>query len=550
MSKEQVQQTQVLIAGGGPVGLTLANVLGAYGIACVVVERNQTTTRHPKMDITNGRSMELFRRLGLVGDLRKAAVPESHPFDVAWITSFAGHELHRFRYPSVDAAREIIRTTNDGTQSREPAMRVSQVEIEPVLRRAAEQRPTVDVRFGLGFEDFSEGDGFIEATLRETASGHTQTVRCDYLIGCDGGGSRVRQLLDIGLEGTYRVAERFMVHFRSNALDVLQRWGIAWHYQSAFGTLIAQNDRDIWTFNARLDLMAPNSVANPSSFLKRFCGADFPHDVLVANGWTPHLLLADAYGRGRVFLAGDAVHQYIPTGGYGMNTGIADAVDLGWKLAATLKGFGGPRLLRSYESERRPVGLRNREASSRHTQVRLAVAQAYGDLSTEPTAAQCAEIGARIEQLGNAENESFGIEFGYAYNQSEIVAAAPAADYPADPVRYHPTTLPGVRLPSTFRKDGTALFDHLGEWFTLIDFGSGDRDAFAAAAKKMDVPLAVLAIDEPELERVYGKSMILVRPDQHIAWCGPSNVAADAEQILRRALGWAVQNLTSASFAR
>src|SRR5918992_152367 len=160
-----MQNTRVLVAGGGPVGLTLAIVLGRFGIKTIVVERNAATTQHPKMDITNGRSMELFRKLGLIDALRKAAVPEDHPFDVSWVTSMAGHELHRFRYPSPVEARRLILEHNDGTQSREPAMRVSQVEIEPVLKRAAESCPNVDVRFGVGLEDFREDADGVTATL-------------------------------------------------------------------------------------------------------------------------------------------------------------------------------------------------------------------------------------------------------------------------------------------------------------------------------------------------------------------------------------------------
>ncbi len=537
-----MQHTQVLIAGGGPVGLMLATVLGRFGIRVMLVERNATTTRHPKMDITNGRSMELFRRVGLVDALRKAAVPEQNPFDVSWVTTMAGHELHRFRYPSVVEARRTIAERNDGTQSREPAMRVSQVEIEPVLKRAAEACPTVDARFGIAFEDFREDADGVTVTLRNSDSGDTEQVRCDYLAGCDGGGSRVREIKGIALDGTFKVAQRYMVHFRSTAHHVLQRWGIAWHYQSPFGTMIAQNDRDIWTIQARhLTDAALNSVV-PSGIVTTFCGTPIDHEVLVANPWTPHLLLAQGYGSQRVFLAGDAAHQYIPTGGYGMNTGIADAVDLGWKLAATLLGFGGPRLLESYESERRPVGYRNREASAGHTRVRIAIAESYREASLDGlfmTEAARAALGSKIAAYGNAENESWGIEFGYVYDGSPIVAAEPGAIAPADPVRYVPTTMPGARLPSAFLNDGSALFDRLGPWFTLVNFGALDASPFVAAAARANVPLQVLTLQEPALTRVYGRDALLVRPDQHVAWRGSETSTVDAAKVLHRALGWA-----------
>ena len=161
--------------------------------------------------------------------------------------------------------------------------------------------------------------------------------------------------LGIRLDGQARVMPRFMTHFRSTATDVLQRWGVAWHYQSAAGSLIAQNDRDIWTLQTRWPQDVAPETVNPHVLLRGFAGCDFDYEILVANAWTPHLVVAERYGLGRVFLAGDAAHQYIPTGGYGMNTGVGDACDLGWKLAAVLGGFGGPGLLASYDAERRPV---------------------------------------------------------------------------------------------------------------------------------------------------------------------------------------------------
>jgi 2-polyprenyl-6-methoxyphenol hydroxylase-like FAD-dependent oxidoreductase len=536
-----MQSTQVLVAGGGPVGLMLATVLGHFGIRTMLVERNVATTRHPKMDITNGRSMELFRKFRLVDALRSAAVPEDHPFDVSWVTTMTGHELHRFRYPSPIEARRIILEHNDGTQSREPAMRVSQVKIEPVLKRAAEACTSVEVRFGFALEDFREDADGVTVTLRNSRTGDTEEVHCDYLVGCDGGGSRVREVLQIALDGTFKVAQRYMVHFRSTAHHILQRWGIAWHYQSSFGTMIAQNDKDIWTIQARhLSDAALNSVV-PSEIVTAFCGAPVDHEVLVANAWTPHLLLAQSYGGRRVFLAGDAAHQYIPTGGYGMNTGIGDAVDLGWKLAATLLGFGGPELLDSYGKERRPVGLRNREASAAHTKVRLAIAESYGEAAEDGlplSDASRAVLSAKIAAHGNAENESTGIEFGYVYDRSPIVAAEAGAVPPSDPLRYVPTTMPGARLPSTFLRDGSALFDRLGRWFTLVNFGTADESSFVAAADRIGLPLRILSLREPALQRVYGRDALLVRPDQHIAWRGSETSAVDGAQVLARALGW------------
>ena len=398
-----MRRVPILIAGAGPVGMTLALVLARLGVHVMLVERNRSATAHPKMDITNVRSMELFRRLGLAQVLRAVAVPEAHPFDVAWVTAIFGHELHRFRYPNVIEQRIEIGRRNDGSQPLEPAMRVSQVLIEPALRRVVEAEPRVACRFGTAFEDCTQDGGGVTAVVREMTTGHTEKIRCAYLAGCDGGASRVRACLGVQLEGRAQVSQRYMVHFRSKARDLLQRWGITWHYQSPLGTLIAQDDVDHWTLQARPQPGEEDRL-DPNALLGRFLGGSIDCEILVANPWTPHLLVAETYRRGRVLLVGDAAHQYIPTGGYGMNTGIGDACDLGWKLAARVRGFGGPGLLEAYDAERRPVGLRNRHACAAHTQVRMSIAQAYaeaGDSLDSPAAARHrTALAARIAALG------------------------------------------------------------------------------------------------------------------------------------------------------
>lgn len=503
-----------MIAGGGPVGMTLARTLAAFGVSCLLVERQPSTTRHPKMDITNGRSMELFRRIGLADKLRAVAVPEQNNFDVSWITTLVnGRELHRFRYPSVAEKRAEILARNDGTQPREPAMRVSQVMIEPVLRESILDDPLVDARWGVAIEDFAQDGQGVTCTLRTVATGATEQVRCDYLAGCDGGNSIVRDKLGIGLSGKANVAHRYMVHFHSEARHVLQAYCVAWHYQSAMGTLIAQDDRDTWTLQMRMPT-DPNT--DPNTVLDEWVGTSaFARKILVANPWFTNLLLADRYAQGRVFLAGDSAHQYIPTGGYGMNTGIGDAIDLGWKLAAAVKGFGSANLLASYERERRPVGHRNRLASERHTGVRIRIAELYQSERDLDALAR------GIAALGNAENESWGVEFGYRYDGVE-----------PDPIRYEPTTAPGARLPSVVLADGTFLYDHLGPWFTLLCFGGADPSPLIDTAP---APLTTVVVDDPAIAPLYEANLVLVRPDTHVAWRG--DACGDARAVWRAVLG-------------
>lgn len=536
----------VLIAGGGPVGLTLGLELARRGVPCMLVERATETTKFPKMDITNARSMELFRRLGVSEALRRVAVPEANCFDVAWVTTLIGHELHRFRYPSAAQWRQRIRDQNDGSQPAEPAMRASQVVIEPELKRRLLATPGVTARFGVALESFSQDAEGVTAVLRDEASGTLEQVRARYLVGCDGGASRVRSVLDIRLEGTPRIGHRFMVHFRSRALEVLQHRGVTWHSQSLHGTIIAQDDHDTWTLQTGIPgfLEMTDPQVDPHFLMRRLAGRDFDYEILFTSAWTPHLLLAESYGRGRAFLAGDAAHQYNPTGGYGMNTGIGDAMDIAWKLAMVHRGCASPDLLASYDAERRPVGARNLQGSKRHTEVRQKVGALYKageERLFDPTSrgdAARAEVGAAIAQLGNAENESWGIEWGYCYRDSSVIWHDDGL-WQDDPLHYTPTTTPGTRLPSVYLHDGRLLFDALGDWFTLLAFGDAQTTAFEEAARKRQVPLTVLRIDDARLAAIYERALVLVRPDQHVAWRGESIDSAQAADIVfARVLGW------------
>jgi 2-polyprenyl-6-methoxyphenol hydroxylase-like FAD-dependent oxidoreductase len=531
--------TPVLIAGGGPVGMTLALNLARYGVRSILVERNPSTTQHPKMDLTNGRSMELFKRLGLVDKLRAVGVPGQNSFDISWITSLAGYELHRFVYPSADAAREVIRTKNDGSQASEPGLRVSQIVIEPVLKRAVDESGLVDVRFGTLFEQIiAQDDEGVLAAITDTATGRTETIRCQYLAGCDGGGSRVRRQLGIELDGDMAVAGAYMVHFRTQARDVLQRWGTAWHYQTGAGTIIAQNDEDIYTLQSWLPPGQDGSKLQPREVLEGWVGQKFDYEILQANPWTANFVVAQHYVKGRVVLAGDAVHQFIPTGGYGMNSGVADAAGLSWVLAALIHGWGGPKLLEAYERERKPTAWWHLEAARRHMGVRIAIGQVYaeaGDLERPEAASKRAEVARKIAALGNAENESWGVELGYRYDDSPIISAE--ADPPAiDPLRYAPSTWPGARLPHVFLDDGCSVHDVLGLYYSLVALVDFDSSVIEDVAERLAIPLTIVRLGQAGLRDIYQRDFLLVRPDQHVAWRGDA-LPDDLAMLLRQVTG-------------
>ena len=560
----------VLIAGGGPVGLLLALELNYRGIEAMLVERNPATTRHPKMDITNGRSMEHFRRLGIADELRDAAVPVDHPMRVIWCTRPNGFELARFEYPSVRRTRELIRRTNDGSLPLEPGMRISQILIEPLLKRRLEEEcPGIDVRYGVALESFEQDADGVTATLRETASGREQSVRAQYLAGCDGAGSRTRQTLGVELEH-FRISEEvprwaprrrlmlgalrdllhgvkppsgqlYLVHFESSDREFFERFGAAWHIQVPGGaTIISQNDRDTWTLHAPVRAGEDPDRTDPKEFLFEQLGRSIDCRVLVANAWSPRLAAAPSYGHGRVWLAGDSAHQVIPSGGYGMNTGVCDAAALGWALAARIHGWGGEGLLKAYDAERRPVGYRNMFASARHVAIRVDIGASMSRRvhRTGSSGRKArSRLGDHILELGNLENEALGLELGYRYDDSPVVCHEPGARAPSDDwATYTPCTWPGQRIPSVFLEDGTPLFDLLGPWFTLLRFDDVDAAPMVEAATNAGMPMEVLDIRNEAIASIYERKLVLVRPDQHVAWRGDTP-PADARRIIDRVRG-------------
>lgn len=539
-------ETPVLIAGGGPVGLVLALELEHRSVDALLVERNPTTTRHPKMDVTNGRSMEHFRRLGVADEIRSHAVPSDHPMTVVWCSRYGEWELARFDYPSIDWGRDIIHTVNDGSLPLEPDMRISQVVLEPVLKNILERRAKhVGVRFGWALESFEQDTEGVTSVIRSGETGETQTVRSRYLVGCDGAGSVTRSQLGIGLDdmmaGSDPAAGRmYMIHFRSQDRAFFERFGTVWHVQAPRdGTVIAQNDLDTWTLHVPLPPDATADGIDPTVFLRERLGADVACEILVANAWKPRLVVAERYGNGRVWLAGDSAHQVIPTGGYGMNTGVGDAVDIGWKLEALLAGWGGPQLLPAYEIERRHVGLRNRAASARHASIRGQIAGAWSpDIHEDTPGGEQARalLGEKIRALGNLENEALGIEIGYRYDESPIVCHEAGELPPYEMERFEPTTCPGGRAPSLFLEDGSALLDRLGRGFTLLRFAEVDAEPLARAAAVHGVPLEVVDLRDAHVRRIYERDLVLVRPDQHVAWRG-GEAPVDASAVIDRVRG-------------
>ncbi|MEV4807746.1 FAD-dependent monooxygenase [Nonomuraea sp. NPDC049421] len=525
----------VLVVGAGPVGMVAALSLARHGIPSILVEENFETTNHPKLDFISCRSMELFRQLDLTDEIRAAGVGPEHPADVIWSTGLAGPPITVWNLPSVAEERRHIADRNDGTQPVEPGQRLSQIDLEPVLRARCRHHPLIDLRCGWTFVSLTQDDQGVTSVLANLMTGSQVRVRSQYVLGCDGASSRVRKSVGIGLKGfdVPELPNALMIHFKSRDLDTLHRHGRFWHYFAFRYIIIAQDEADTWTVH--VNGMEPHEFdpppADPADFTLRTMRTDLKIDkLLLTTRWRPGFLIADRYRAGRVLLAGDSAHQMFPTGGYGMNSGIADAVDIAWKIAAMVNGYGGPELIESYEAERRPVGLRNMHTSHRHLGVHLKAGGLLRDSASLSTIASFIE-----NERG--ENEYRGVELGYRYAESGVVCHEDVQEPLWSPRHYTPTTWPGGRPPSVVLDGGEPIFDRLGPRFTLVDFaGDGRADALLAAAGAQGLPVTHTVVTDAAARELWERDLVLVRPDQHVAWRGNQS-PPDPSAVVRRIRG-------------
>ncbi len=533
--------TQVLIVGAGPVGLTLALDLGRRGIRCIVIEQKDKPAFLPKMERVNARTMELYRRMGLAEKIRNAGLRSDIPMDVFVVLDLAHPPLLRLPYPSVAEAQADIRATTDGSVPLEPYQLISQYTLEPLLKAECEKIPAITLRWSTQFLTLQQDREGVAATIRQ-ADGSTQTLRAAYLVGCDGGASPVRHAIGIKLrgepnslslrQGLYYCEELF------ERLPVGNGPGHGRHYHVADDKstfLIMQDSTKHWTLHSTVE-----SDDDMKAQFARAVGFPVKFEMLSCNPWRQNLMVADKYQNGRVFLAGDAVHLVIPTGGLGMNSGVGDAVDLAWKLEAVLKGWGGPGLLPSYEFERRQIGDRNVGASRYATLGRRKWRSMWRPniRDNTPEGRQNREILASVADVEQRKtNEMIGAEMGYRYVDSPVIC-----DIPGGPEHlfrvYEPTTWPGARLPHVWLNDGAAVQDRLPEFgFAILRLGgtSVDIAALEAALAAHGAPVATLEIRDSIAREIYGFDIILLRPDMHIVWRG--NVLPDAKEIAAIATG-------------
>ena len=555
MTQDRSTRLRIAIVGGGPAGLIAAIELGRRGIPVTLFEEDPEPLKVPKANATTARTMEHFRRLGFSRDVRALGLPKDYRQDIAYFTRYAEFELARLPGPSRQEAEASRASATSRWPTPEPLHRAQQMFIEPVLVAQARRYPAIDLRLGWRIVKVapSASTTCLEAVC--VADGRTETFEAVYLIGCEGPRSLTRNAIGVGYAGLREEDRDFMggrmltIFFEAPDFFNMVPHPPAWQYwainPTRRGVAVAIDGKQQFVLLAQLARGQAASQEFASECIVRTMGRELPHRLLATGEWTAGLMLvAERFqhpsDQPRIFLLGDAAHLFTPTGGQGYNTAVDDAVNLGWKLAATCAGWGGPHILASYERERKPIAERN-------TQFARAMADSIGRLPVPahiedktPAGREArAELGRVLRHHAEREFDVPGIHFGTFYANSPIIEAD-GASLPVDAWdSYVPHTTPGARAPHVWIADDVSIFDCLGRDFTLLRLGSGtagDATAFNAAAAALGLPLDVVDIAATEARDIYGFDHVLVRPDHHIAWRGNA-LPGNPRPLLERVMG-------------
>lgn len=537
----------VIIVGGGPVGMTLAMSLHALRVPCIIVNTEVSPRWHPKGSTQSARTMEIYRRLGIAPTLRSLGLPTDYPLDIGYFTRLTGWELTRIEQPSEQEKQARVAAAGPTDQVPEPLLRLNQMICEDFLFKHIQTLAGVDVRFGWQCTAFADATDGVSAEIEEVESGRRQRIRAAYIVGCDGGRGIVRRQLGVkysgGTVGPPGYLNGPMVSTFVRVPDFFKRipHKRCWQYWTVnrdirSNTMIIDRSNDI-LFGTTL--RNPEDKPDPAVIARQFIasfGENIAFEFIDHKPWTAgHALVADSFGEGRTVLCGDSAHLFTPTGGFGLNTGIDDAFNLAWKLAALTQGWGGPALLASYERERRPIAQRNTAASKALARSvgALPIGEAINETSPAGDAARH-EAAAFLSTFGE-EFASIGVQLGARYDGARIIAGDGSAPPPDDPAIYAPSSVPGGRAPHLWLDGHRSLYDELGFGFTLLRFArDADTRALEQAAAARGMPLKIVDVALAAGRDLYARDLALIRPDMVVAWRGnraPEDSAALLAQV-------------------
>lgn len=533
----------IVIVGTGPVALTMSLELSRLGVRHVALGEELTTARHPKANHIAARSMETFRKLGLSGQVRLGGLPADYPCDVVYLTRLNGIEIARFKLPS---RNQVVQAANEGHafqwQTPEHPHRISQIFLEKMLFDAAVASPYADIRLGWRVTEIEEAADHVAISVIETESGEPHSIRARYVVGADGARSIARDSIGAQFVGdkvrrTFLGGSTLAVYFESADLQGILKGKEGLLYQTFNPELrsggFSINGADRFVFHFQVPEGSDPDSIDERPLLTKIVGRDFEYNLLSRITWTAGLaLVVDKMATDRIFLAGDAAHLFTPTGGFGLNTGIDEASNLSWKLAAAVQGWGSDALLATYASERRPVAVRNVKAASQIAD-RLVGLQIPADIEEKSARGDSsrAAVADVIQDVVRQEAVTQGVQLGVRYEGSPIIIPDGTPPTEDDPTIYIPTARPGSRLPHVMLSDGP-IFDKLAVGFTLLCLGvDGPTDEQLSG---IEAPLTVKSIDQDGVADFYQARYVLVRPDQHVAWRG-QDLPADLRAIVRTA---------------